>query len=115
MDFSDDKGWDKLVDAVDLKFGIDEHGRKTEPVPDRTDLTQAVQFITFTRDGKQFKMERITGPAIIDRKSHFHKAAGSTVRFENVYDEHDTSHRTNFYRKSGNDWQPITLEELAIN
>ena len=115
MDFSDDKGWDKLVDAVDLKFGIINHGRKTEPLEDRPELTQAVQFITFERDGKTYKMERVTGPAVIDRKSHYHKAAGSTVRFENVYDENETSRKTNFYVKAGDDWQPVSLEELALH
>lgn len=110
-----DIGWDKLVDAIDIKFGIINHGRSTEPLEDRTDLTQNVQFITFERDGKTYKMERVTGPAVIDRKSHYHKVAGSTVRFENVYDETETSHKTNFYAKNGDDWEPVSLEDLAIH
>jgi len=112
---SDDKGWDKLVDAVDIKFGIIKHGRSDEPLLDRSDLTQHVQFITFERDGETYKMERVTGPAVIDRKSHYHKAAGSGVRFENIYDPNEISHKTNFYKKDGDDWEPVSLEELAIH
>lgn len=111
---SDDRTWDRLVDAVDLKFGIDKHGRSTEPLPDRHDLTQSIQFVVFERAGKTYKMERVTGPAIIDRKSLYHKAAGSTVRFENIYDENEISHKTNFYVRRGDDWEPITQEDLAL-
>jgi len=114
MDFSDDKSWDRIVDAIDIKFGIDKHGRSTEPLPDRPDLTQSVQFIVFERAGKMYKLERVTGPAVIDRKSHYHKVAGSAVRFENVYDETEIAHKTNFYVKSGDDWEPLAPEELAL-
>lgn len=114
MDYSDDRTWDRLVDAVDAKFGIDDHGRLTEPLEDRSDLTQKVQYVVFDRDGVTFKMERVTGPAIIDRKTHYHKGAGTANRIENIYDENDVSHRTNFYKKQGSDWEPITIEELAL-
>lgn len=112
---SSDAGWDRLVDAIDLKFGIEDHGRGTEPLPDRADLTQTVQFVTFKKDGQLFKMERITGPAIIDRKSHYHKAAGQAVRFENVYDPNETSHKTNFYAQGSGGWEPIEASQLALN
>jgi hypothetical protein len=111
---SNDAGWDRLVDAIDLKFGIKDHGRYQEAVPDRTDLNQSVQFITFDRAGQSFKIERITGPAIIDRKSHYHKAAGQAMRFENIYDPSQQSHKTNFYRQDGEQWQAVNPEELAL-
>jgi hypothetical protein len=114
MDFNDDRGWDKLVDAVDLKFGLSDHGRYEEPLPDRSDLTQKVQFVVFDRAGQTFRMERVTGPAILDRKTHYHKAAGQANRIEIVYDEHETAHRTNFYEKRGDDWVPISVEDLAL-
>lgn len=115
MDFSDDKSWDRIVDAIDIKYGLTDHGRGTEPLPDRADLTQAVQYVVFARDGKSYKLERVTGPAIVDRKSHYHKSSGQAQRFENIYDEHEISHKTNFYVKSGADWQPINPEDLTLN
>ncbi len=110
-----DATWDRLVDAVDLKFGIADHGRSTEKLEDHPDLTQKVQFVTFAREGTTYKMERITGPAIIDRKTHYHKGGGGADRFENIYDPNETARRTNFYKQSGENWVPITLEELALN
>lgn len=109
-----DHGWDNLVDALDSRFGLSDHGRYKEPLEDNPELEQSVQFICFERDGKTFKAERVEGPAIVDRKSHYHKAAGSGVRFENIYDAEQVSHKTRFYVKAGEDWTPIEPEELAL-
>ena len=112
---SNDIGWDRLVDAIDVKFGIADHGRSTEPLPDQPDLTQTIQYVTFEKGERRFKMERITRPAILERKSHYHRAAGSKVRFETVYDTANMTHLTNFYVWRDNDWQPIEASELALN
>ncbi|HSX14287.1 MAG TPA: hypothetical protein VLE72_00005 [Candidatus Saccharimonadales bacterium] len=112
---SNDAGWDRLVDAVDLKFGLSDHGRYEEALPDRSDLTRRVQFVTFKRGGQVYKMERVTGPAIVERKSHYHKSAGQATRFENIYDPDEISHKTNVYVQTGSDWEPISLEDLALD
>jgi hypothetical protein len=110
----DDNGWDKIVDAIDTKFGINKHGRRTEPLEDRPDLEQKVSFIEFEKGGETFKMERIAHPAIADRKTHYHKAAGGGVRFENVYDTENVSFKTALFRKDGDDWVEIEAGELAL-
>ncbi|HSH31410.1 MAG TPA: hypothetical protein VK963_01955 [Candidatus Saccharimonadales bacterium] len=111
----DDKGWAKIVEAIDVKFGITSHSRaKKEPLPDKPELEQTVSYICFSKDGREYKLERVAAPAIIDRKSHFHKAAGSGVRFENIYDPDETSYKTNFYVKTAGEWEPIDPSELAL-
>lgn len=112
---SNDIGWDRLVDAIDVKFGIEDHGRNTEPLPDQPDLTQHVSYVIFIKGGRRFKMERISRPAILERKSHYHKAAGAKVRFETVYDPTELTHVTNFYAWDNADWQPIEASQLALN
>jgi hypothetical protein len=108
-----DTGWDKLVDAIDVKFGIDNHGRSTEPLEDNLDLTQQIQFIEFTKDGLRYKLARITRPSVIERKSIFHKSAGSGVVHQNIYDPEETSHIVQLYRWGSADWEPIDTDELA--
>ncbi len=110
----EDSGWDKIVDAIDAKFGIADHGRTSEPLEDRPDLTNAIKFITFIKDGTAYKLERVTGPAITDRKTHYHKAAGGNVRFENIYDPDEVSHKTNLYIKRGDEWEPLDPTELSL-
>lgn len=109
-----DSGWDKIIDAIDVKFGIEGSGKSTETLPDNHELTQEIRFITFVRDGDTYKLERIARPAILDRRSIHHKAAGSGVRFQNIYDTENITFITNFYKKTGEEWVQIDPNDLAL-
>ena len=106
--------WERLVDLVDVKFGITEHGKETQPLEDNARLSQTIDFVCFTRDGGEYRLERISRPAVIEQKSIYHRAAGSQVRHENVYDAEQLAHRVNLLLKRGSDWEKIDLEDLAL-
>ena len=110
----DDRAWDRIVDAIDTKFGLEHHGRSKRPVEDAPELTELVSFVEFNRDGERYKLERIQGPAIIDRKTMGARRAGAVTRVENVYDPADTSYRTVVYKKSGEDWEEIDPSNLGL-
>ena len=111
----DDKAWDRIVDAIDTKFGLTRHGRTKRPVADAPDLTESVAYVEFTRAGEQYKLERIQGPAIIDRKTMGARRAGATTHIQNVYDPHETSFRTNLYHQDGaGEWEPIDPGALGL-
>lgn len=109
-----DASWERLADAVDIKFGITDHGSLTRPLEDRPDLSEKVEFIEFAKGGDDFRLERITKPAIIDRKSIHGRSAHAGVRFENIYHEKETSTKVEFFRRTGNEWQPLNPEELSL-
>jgi hypothetical protein len=111
----DDKGWDRIADAIEAKYGIDKHGRLTRPVADNHDLTESVAFLEFTRDNQLYKIERVQGPAIIDRKTVGARRAGASVHYENVYDPHETSLKTLLYRETTpGDWEAVNPESLGL-
>jgi hypothetical protein len=112
---ADDHSWDRIVDAIDTKFGLTGHGRQNRPVADASHLTESVAFVTFVKDGTTFKLERIQGPAIVDRKTVGARRAGSSVHFENVYDPHETSLRTKMYQQEpSGEWTEIAPESLGL-
>ena len=108
------QGWERLVDLVDLKFGIGKHGKRQEQLEDNPQLSQEIDYVCFEREGKQYRLQRVSGPAIIDKKTIYHRAAGSSVRFENVYDTTQTSHRMELYLQQGDEWQKIDLQDLSL-
>jgi hypothetical protein len=111
----DDKAWDRIVDAIDTKFGLTGHGRTKRALADAPDLTEAVAHVTFDRDGHTYKLERVQGPAIIDRKTVGARRAGATTHMQNVYDPHETSFRTNLYRQTGaGEWEQIDPGALGL-
>lgn len=109
-----DPGWDKIVDALDNKFEVTDHGRYSEPLPDKPELTRNVAFICFAKNGQTYKVERLAGPAIIDQKTHYNRGPGAASRIENIYDDTATSYKTNFYAKQGDDWAIVDPAELAL-
>jgi hypothetical protein len=112
----DDRAWDRIVEAIETKFGLVEHGRSKRPVEDATDLTEYVSFVVFDRDGERYKVERVQGPAIIDRKTMGARRAGATTRVENVYDADEVSFRTNLYRSAGGgEWDAIDPSALGLS
>lgn len=111
----DDRAWDRIVDAIDTKFGLKDHGRTKRAVEDAPELTEHVSFVVFQRDGEDYKVERVQGPAIIDRKTVGARRAGAVTRIENVYDPSETSFRTNLFRKNPvGEWEAIDPSMLGL-
>ena len=111
----DDRAWDRIVDAIDTKFGLISHGRSQRAVEDAPELTERVSYVVFKRDGQEFKVERIQGPAIIDRKTMGARRAGAVTRVENVYDPDEVSFRTNLYRQdAAGEWEAIDPSALGL-
>jgi hypothetical protein len=110
----DDRAWDRIVDAIEQKFGLDEHGRSKRPVQDAPDLTEYVSFVIFKRDGEKLKLERVQGPAIIDRKTMGAKRAGATTHAQNIYDPEEVSFRSNLYKWDGVEWEAIDPSVLGF-
>ena len=110
----EDRGWDRIVDAIDTKFGVADHGRSKRPVEDAHDLTEQVSFVVFEREGERYKVERVQGPAIIDRKTIGARRAGAEVRYQNVYDPDEVSFRTNLYREEAGEWVAVDPGQLGL-
>ncbi len=110
----DDRTWDRIVDAVEQKFGLDDHGRGKRQMEDAPDLSEYVSFVVFSREGEKLKLERVQGPAIVDRKTMGARRAGSTTRVENIYDVNEISFRTNLYKWDGVGWEAIDPSVLGF-
>ncbi len=112
---AEDRSWDRIVDAIDTKFGLTDHGRGTRPVTDAVHLSESFSFVTFDKDGLTYKLERVQGPAIIDRRTVGARRAGSTVHYENVYDPTETSLKTHvFQQESDGTWAEIAPESFGL-
>ncbi|MBW4061941.1 hypothetical protein HJC99_05210 [Candidatus Saccharibacteria bacterium] len=110
----DDTSWDRIVDAIEGNFGLDNHGRLNRPIADHLDLTEQVAFIEFTRDGDKYRLERITGPAIIDKKAIGGRRVGAELRYETIYDAHETARHTNYYKDDGGEWVKLDPSALGL-
>ena len=111
---AEDVSWERMVDAIDTRFGLTDHGRLTRKLADAPELTEDVSFVIFERNGVRIKLERTTGPAIIDRKTVGARRAGADLHYENVYDASETARKTLVYREVGSEWEPVSIDELGL-
>ncbi len=109
-----DASWERLVDSIEVKLGIDRHGKDSRALEDRPDLTERVDFVEFSQGGRELRLERITGPAIIDRKSHYSHRPGVANRMETIYDPSETAHRIKLYVRSGGEWSEADPSALGL-
>ncbi len=111
-----DSAWERLIDTIDATLGISRHGREQQPLPDQPQLTQSIEFFEFTKQGEDFRLERSSGPAIVDRKTHYSHREGTANRIEYIYDENEISHKVTLYRResSADEWAPVDLAKLGL-
>lgn len=106
-----DRAWEDLVDRIDMKFGV-EHMRKLErPLEDDSRLHATVEQVEFLRDGTIFRIERVTSPAIVDRKTNYNKT-GIATSAHTTYDPTEFTHKVTFFRLQGDEAVEISPEAL---
>ncbi len=106
-----DRAWEDLVDRIDLKFGISHQHKFDQPLVDDTRLTQTVDQVDFERDGQAYRIERISSPAIIDKKTNYNKV-GIATSSHTVYDPEEVANKVVFYRLDGETAIEITPDQL---
>lgn len=93
-----DKAWDDLISLIDEKYQIDSSDMLKEEVEDHPELKKTIQRIEFEKDNIKYRIDRVTSPAIINRKTHYHHR-GSANRVEYVYDPEETTSKVVFYQQ----------------
>jgi len=107
-----DKGWDDLINLIDEKYGIDSSDRLSEKLEDDGALKKTIERIDFEKDNIKYRIERVTSPAIIDKKTHYHQK-GSADRVQYVYDPEETSTKVLFYKQlADSNYNEISPEDM---
>ncbi len=106
-----DRGWEDLVDRIDVNFGIEQMRKFEQPLEDDSRRTAQVEQIDFVRQGTTYRVQRRTSPAIVDRKTNYNKT-GIATSSHTTYDPTEMTHKVTFFRVEGDNTVEITPEEL---
>jgi hypothetical protein len=109
-----DGAWERVLDVLDTKFELRGRKRSSEPLEDNPKFTQSTESYEFNKDGAEYRIERVTRPAVAERKTHYHKAASGNVRFENIYDPEETTAKVQLFKNFAGEWKEVDLETLAL-
>lgn len=107
-----DKSWEDLVDRIDQAYTIDNSEKLTESIEEHPNLKRNIERIEFEKDNKKFRIERVTSPTIIDKKTHYsHRGVANRIEYQ--YDPNETSSKVVFYMQlADGHWNEITPEAM---
>lgn len=107
-----DKTWEELVDLLDVRYTIDNHTRREEPLEDQPSLKRRVETLELEKDNQKYRVERISQPAVSDVKTHYARS-GVASRVEKSYDKDEWTHNVAFYRQTpSGHWNEIQAEDF---
>ena len=110
-----DRAWEELIDLIDDQYTVDKSGRHEEALEDDKKLKQFVESIEFEKDNIKYKIDRVTGPRVIDKKT-FYSGHGSANRIQYVYDPEETSSKVVFYKQlPDGHYNEISPEDLMMS
>ncbi|MBD3368576.1 MAG: hypothetical protein GF405_10480 [Candidatus Eisenbacteria bacterium] len=102
--------WEKLLDQIERRFGLVEHG--VREIPERH-LT--IETAVFDGASGRMKLERAVHPLVVDERVHYSKRIGGDVNIERVYSDSENVDTVTLYRwdPGGRRWDEMDLEDLT--
>jgi len=102
--------WKNLIDDIDYKFKIEKQGK--EHIDDQGGVD--IEFVIFEGPMGKVKLEFVTKPVILDKKTNYSQRIGSQSNVEYVYSEDEKTHRLVAYKWSDtrNDWKEVNADNF---
>lgn len=105
-----DDQWEDFKENLGTRFGslaIDHQSESREDDVGHTIKSQ-IESIEFDSELGHLKIERVSRPKILDKKSHYHKSGVAKVEY--VVSDTEMSHKINVYKKDEvGEWRPLDL------
>lgn len=103
--------WQNILGNIKDKFEIEEE--KEEHLEEQGGMD--VESVVFNSPLGKVKLEFISKPVVLDKKTNYSRRIGSDVAVEYVYSEEEKTHSMNAYKwdDSGEDWVKIDPASFA--
>lgn len=103
--------WENLVDDIKDKFEVEKQDKEHLDEQGGTDI----ESIIFKSPLGRVKLEFITKPVVLDKKTFYSQRIGSKTNVEYVYSEDEKSHKLMAYKWDENqsDWTEIDGESFT--
>ncbi len=101
--------WRDVVANIKDNFTVEDSGR--EYIEDEGGVD--IEFIVFTSSQGKFRLEFVTKPVILDKKTTFSRRIGSDTAVEYVYSKDEKNSNLNAYKWTNDEWQEIDAKSFS--
>lgn len=103
--------WQNLIDDIKDKFEVEEHSSQHLDEHGGTDI----EFIIFKSLLGRIKLEFVTKPLVLEKKTFYSRRIGSGTKVEYVYDPDEKTRKLSAYKwnEGQQDWIKIDAENFS--
>lgn len=98
--------WDNIIGNVKDNFKVEKDG--SEHLDEYGGMD--IEFIIFQGPLGRIKLEFITKPVVLDKKTNYSKRIGSETQVEYIYSKDEKSYKFIVYKWNGDEWKEINGE-----
>ena len=104
-----DEKWQEIIFKIEENFGIEEKGGEEA----EKEGGETIEFVVFSGPLGKMKLERVSRPIVIDKKTTYSRRIGGDVKVDYVYSPTEKSHKIKAYKwdENQNDWLEIEAGE----
>lgn len=104
--------WRQIVGQIKDNFKVEADGKERL----ETEGGAEVEYIIFNGPLGRMKLEFITKPVVLDRKTKYSKRLGATTVVEYVYSPDEKTHKLKAYRwdEAVNDWLEMEAKKFDL-
>ena len=103
--------WEKTIDNIKDNFNVEEHGSRHEDDMGGIDI----EFIIFKGPLGRMKLELVTKPVVLDKKTTYSNRIGSETKVDYIYSDTEKSNKFIAYKwdESQEIWDEINAGAFA--
>jgi len=103
--------WENLINDIKDKFEVEEQKKEHLNEQGGTDI----EFIIFKSPLGRMKLEYITKPVVLDKKTNYSQRIGSQSNVEYVYSQDEKTHRLVAYKwnEIQDDWLEVKADSFT--
>ncbi len=94
--------WENTINNIKDNFEVEEHGKQYENDMGGIDI----EFIIFKGPLGRMKLEFISKPVVLDKKTTYSRRIGSEIKVDYIYSDTEKSHKMMAYKwdEGRDDW-----------
>jgi hypothetical protein len=104
-----DEKWELMVEGIQRKFKVTEHSVGEQDPRDRS----VREVIVFEGPAGPMKLERVTRPLVLDKKTIYTHRSGGGVSYEYQFHPTEKTHRESLFRWENNGWTEMDLSTIG--
>lgn len=100
--------WENIVGNIKDNFSVEKEEKEHREEQGGVD----VEYIIFESPLGKVKLEFISKPVVLDKKTNYSRRIGSDVKVEYVYSQEEKTHSLNAYQWDGEEWKKIEADSF---